>query len=67
MSINDAVMIQNLANGTRVRLRGGGIAEVTANPQDGQWVYVRFLEYPREPDRVGQEDLVFCTDVVGIL
>jgi hypothetical protein len=67
MSINDAVMIQNLEDGTRVRLRGGGTAEVTANPRDGQWVYVRFLEYPRDPSRVGEEDLVFCTDVVGLL
>jgi hypothetical protein len=67
MSINDAVMIQDLEDGARVRLRGGGTAEVTANPHDGQWVYVRFLEYPRDPSRVGEEDLVFCTDVVGIL
>lgn len=67
MSINDAVMIQDLEDGTRVRLRGGGEGEVTANPRDGQWVYVRFLDYPRDPSRVGEEDLVFCTDVVGIL
>src|SRR5439155_23446642 len=58
MSINDALMIQDLAEGTRVRLRAGGFAEVTANPRDGQWVYVRFLEYPRDPSRVGEEDLV---------
>lgn len=66
-SITDSVMVQDLQEGARVRLRGGGSAEVTANPRDGQWIFVRYLEWPQDPSKVGSEDLAFCTDVVEVL
>lgn len=67
MSINDSVMVQNLPEGVKVRLREGGIAEVIANPGDGGWVFVRYIEFPEDPSKVGSEGLAFCTDVVQVL
>ena len=65
-SITDSLMIQNLPEGTRIKLRAGGVAEITANPRDGAWIFIRYLEHPQDPSKVGAEDLVFCTDVVGL-
>lgn len=65
-SMSDAVMVQDLPIGTKVRLRGGGVAEVTANPRDGGWIFVRYLQWPQDPSKVGAEELAFCTDVIGV-
>jgi hypothetical protein len=67
MNVNDTVILRDLPVGCKVTLRGGAVAEVTANPQDGGWVYVKFLESPNEPSKVGEEELVFCTDVLRVI
>ena len=67
MNINDTVILRNLPVGTKVGLRGGAVAEVTANPEDGGWIYVKFLESPDDPAKIGEEELVFCTDVVKVV
>ena len=41
--------------------------EVTGNPHDGAWLLVRVVEDPNEPSRVGQEDMVFFTDVEAVV
>ena len=51
----------------RVRLRNGAIAEVTANPRDGGWLFIRFIEHPEDPSKVGEDDMAFCTDVVAVV
>ena len=61
-----AVIYRDLAPGVRVRMNDGAIVEVTANPHDGAWLLVRFVEHPKEPSRVGQEDMVFFTDVEAL-
>ncbi len=66
-SINDTVILTNLPIGQRVRLRDGAVAEVVANPRDGGWVRVRYVESPADPASVGTEDMAFATDVVGVL
>ena len=48
-----AVMLTDLPVGAKVRLRGEAIGEVTANPRDGGWVFVRYLESPKDPAKVG--------------
>ena len=48
-------------------LRNGAIAEVTGNPRDGGWLFIRFVEYADDPSKIGEEDMVFCTDVVAIV
>lgn len=63
----DDVALQDLPEGTNVRLPKGVIAEVTANPRDGGWLFIRFIEYPDDPARVGEEDMVFCADVLAVV
>ena len=66
-SINDAVLIQDLPEGIKVKLRNGAIAEVTGNPRDGGWIFVRYLEWAQHPAKVGADELAFCTDVIAVL
>ena len=66
-NINDTVALRDLPEGTKVRLRNGAIAEVTANPRDGGWIFIRFLEFPEDPSRVGEDDMAFCTDVLEVV
>jgi len=56
-----------IEEGARVKLRDGEIAEVIDNPRDGMWILLRFLEAPDDPARVGEEELVFWADVLGVL
>ena len=65
---NNAVLIyRDLPVGARVKHRDGAILEVTGNPGDGAWLLVRVVEDPHEPSRVGQEDMVFFTDVEAVV
>jgi hypothetical protein len=57
---------RTLAEGSKVRLTDGAIAQVIGNPGDGAWLLVRFMEYPADPSKVGQEDMVFFTDVEAV-
>ena len=58
------VMLQNLEVGAKVKLKGNITAEVTGNPKDGSWVYVRYLSHPQDPAQVGSEELAFADDVL---
>ena len=40
---------------------------MTANPRDGGWIFVRYLECPDDPAKEGSDDLAFCTDVIQVL
>jgi len=64
---NDNVSLQDIPEGTKIRLADGVIAEVTGNPRDGGWLFIRFVEYPEDPSRVGEDDMVFCTDVLAVV
>jgi hypothetical protein len=66
-NIDDTVGLRDIPEGSKVRLRNGAIAEVTANPMDGGWIFIRFIEFPDEPDRVGEDDMAFCTDVLAVV
>lgn len=60
------VNIRDLPAGTRITLVDGGEAEITDNPGDGVWVFVRHLRSPRDAALVGQEDMIFAQDVVAV-
>jgi hypothetical protein len=62
-----AIMVQDLPVGARVRLRGGIVAEVTGNPRDGGWIFVRYVSCPGDPSKEGAEELAFCIDVLDVL
>jgi hypothetical protein len=64
ITVTGALMLTDLPVGAKVRLRGGAIGEVTANPRDGGWIFIRYVESP-DPAKVGEDDMVFCTDVVA--
>ena len=61
------INLVDLADGTRLKLAGGIIAEVIENMGDGQWVQVRYLEVPGKPDDVGAEELCHSQDIVAVL
>ena len=67
MNIDDTVILRDIPVGARLQLRGGAIAKVTANPQDGAWLFIRYLKVPSDPSKVETEDMVFCTEVTGVL
>ena len=66
-NVDGNLALQDIAEGTKVRLANCVIAEVTTNPRDGGWIFIRFIEYPDDPSRVGEEDMVFCTDVLAVV
>jgi len=53
----------NLPEGTKVNLVNGAVADITQNPNDGAYVMIRYLEHPKDPSKVGQEELVFFNEV----
>ena len=61
------INVLTLEPGTRVRLVGDAIAEVIANPQDGVWLFLRYLVAPSNPDQVGAEEMVFAEDVLEVI
>lgn len=63
----DIVNLIELEPGQQVRLGSGATAEVVSNPQDGVWVFVRYLTSPDDPEQVGVEDLVFAQDITELL
>ena len=66
MAVSDLINIRALAPGTRIALADGAVAEIVSNPADGVWVFARYLESPRDPALVGQEEMIFAQDVVEI-
>ena len=64
---NAAIIYRELPVGARVQRKDGAILEVTGNPGDGAWLLVRVVEDPNDPASVGQEDMVFFTDVVAVV
>ena len=60
------VNIRTLAPGTRVLLARGVEAEIVSNPNDGVWIFARYISAPDDPVLVGQEEMIFAQDVVGV-
>ncbi|HEV8680123.1 MAG TPA: hypothetical protein VGQ90_12170 [Stellaceae bacterium] len=64
--MSDPINIRALAPGTRVVTGDGALAEIVSNPEDGVWIFARYLESPRDPSLVGQEEMIFAADVVEV-
>jgi hypothetical protein len=64
---NAAVIYRDLPVGARVKRKDGAILEVIGNPRDGAWLLIRVVEDPHDPASVGQEDMVFFTDVEAVI
>lgn len=64
--MSDTVNVRDLAVGRRVRLASGAEAEIVSNPEDGVWLFVRYVAAPADPALVGHEEMVFAQDVVEV-
>jgi hypothetical protein len=64
--MSDPINIRTLAPGTRIVLADGAVAEIVSNPADGVWLFARYLESPRDPALVGEEDMIFAQDVIEV-
>jgi hypothetical protein len=64
--MSDPINVRTLQPGTRVALVDGAVAEIVSNPADGVWLFARYLESPRDPALIGQEDMIFAQDVVSV-
>ena len=62
--MSDPINIRDLAAGITVVLLSGAEAEIIDNPKDGVWLFARYLVCPDDPDRIGQEEMIFAQDVV---
>ena len=62
--MSGAINVRGLAVGTRVTLANGADAEIVSNPQDGVWLFARYLSSPDDPALVGEEDMIFAQDVI---
>lgn len=58
------INFRNLEPGTRLKLVGDLIVEVTENPKDGYWLVGRWLSVPLDPASEGKEAMILCYDVV---
>jgi hypothetical protein len=58
-----AEVYRGLPEGTRITLLNGAVGEIVANPGDGGYILVKFLEHPDDPSKVGEEDYVFFNEV----
>jgi len=61
------INVLTLEPSARVRLVGNAVAEVVANPQDGVWLFLRYVAVPSNPDQVGTEEMVFAEDVLEVV
>jgi hypothetical protein len=64
--MSDPVNIRALPAGARVVLSSGAEAEIVSNPQDGVWLFARYLSSDDDPALVGQEEMIFAQDVVEV-
>ncbi|MBV9863110.1 MAG: hypothetical protein JO267_13300 [Alphaproteobacteria bacterium] len=64
--MSDPVNIRDLAIGARVVLANGAEAEIVSNPNDGVWLFARYLSSPDDPAMIGQEEMIFAQDVIEV-
>jgi hypothetical protein len=57
--------VTQIETGAKIFLVGGAVAEVVENMGDGQWLLVRYLEAPKNPDMIGTEELCHAQDVTA--
>jgi hypothetical protein len=62
----DTINIRALPEGALIALADGAVAEIVTNPNDGVWLFARYISSPRDPALVGQEDMIFAQDVVEV-
>ena len=64
--MSDPINIRALMPGTQITLADGAVAEIVSNPADGVWLFARYLQSPRDPALIGQEEMIFAQDIVEV-
>jgi hypothetical protein len=64
--INGAENFRSLAVGLKIKLTDGTLCEIAANPGDGAYLVVNVVEDAQNPSRVGEEEVVYFTEVEGV-
>jgi hypothetical protein len=59
--------LQLLKPGHKIGLRGGAVAEVLSETEDGDWIKVQYLNDQDDPIPVGAEDITIHRDEVEVL
>ncbi|MFO1026848.1 MAG: hypothetical protein U1E70_16880 [Acetobacteraceae bacterium] len=63
--MSGAINVRTIPAGTRVTLADGAEVEIVSNPQDGVWLFGRYLTSD-DPTLVGAEEMIFAQDVVAV-
>jgi hypothetical protein len=61
--VHGAEVFRDLAEGLKIRLTNGSVAEITGNPHDGGFLLVKIVEDETNPSNVGDEQAVFFHEV----
>ena len=61
--IHGAEVFRDLPLGVKIIMQNGMVGEAIGNPHNGAIMQVRITEYPDEPQRVGEEEYIFYTEV----
>ena len=65
--MREVVNLLNLVPGQVVEMSDGATVEVVSNPQDGMWIFGRYLTSPSDPSQEGTEEMVFAQEIVGLV
>jgi hypothetical protein len=64
---NLVINLVMLEPGDKVRLKNQAVAEVVANPKDGTWIFLRYVESPDDLSLIGSEEMVFADDILELI
>jgi len=64
--VDGAGTFRNLAPGLKLKLADGARGEIVENPRDGAYLLVKILECPDDPDRVGEEEMVYFKEIESV-
>jgi hypothetical protein len=64
--IAGAQHFRSLAVGLKLKLTDGATCEITANAGDGAYLMITITEDENHPDRVGNDEVVYFTEVQGV-
>lgn len=65
--VHGAEVFRDLAEGLKLALENGTVVEIVGNPHDGANVVAKILSCPDDPSRVNEEDVVYYTEVTGVV
>jgi hypothetical protein len=57
---------RELKEGWKIRMSDGSLCEITGNPGDGAYLLVKILEDEKNPDRVGEDTIVYFDAVKAV-